>query len=136
MVCVFPQDCTNRRHSRLPEIIISSVANAMYVSSPKHYMSLGRSYPPYEAMYRASERKSVVTTKAAPLKIVAPTSSVVCVILMPHFIKYRMRTSYKRLRHTNSRYNGAASVALRRVARKRDGQSAARVVRIGGGIRS
>eukprot|EP00965_Chrysotila_dentata_P261967 6214426-Pleurochrysis_carterae.AAC.1 len=59
----------------------------------------------------------------------------VCVILISQFIQYRMRTSYERLCHTNSRYGGAASVALRRVARGPDSWNhAARLRKIGGGI--
>eukprot|EP00965_Chrysotila_dentata_P184378 6086788-Pleurochrysis_carterae.AAC.1 len=42
--------------------------------------------------------------------------------MISQFIQYRMRTTYKRLRHTNPRYGGAASVALRRLASGECGQ--------------
>eukprot|EP00965_Chrysotila_dentata_P201472 6180587-Pleurochrysis_carterae.AAC.1 len=48
-----------------------------------------------------------------------------------------MRTSYERLLHTNRRYGGSASVALRRIARDGpDSQNAARLRKIGDGMSS
>eukprot|EP00965_Chrysotila_dentata_P240495 6203748-Pleurochrysis_carterae.AAC.9 len=50
------------------------------------------------------------------------------------FIQHRMRTIYKRLRHTNCRYGGAASLALRRLASGACGQTEAPCGRFGAGI--
>eukprot|EP00965_Chrysotila_dentata_P022630 749703-Pleurochrysis_carterae.AAC.2 len=54
------------------------------------------------ALYGRANRKSIVRPEVAPSKIGASTSIVIC-----QFIQYRMRTSCKRLRHTNARYGGA-----------------------------
>ena len=58
----------------------------------------------------------------------------VYVIMMSQFIQYRMRTIYERLRRTNRRYGGAASVALRRLASGACGQIEALCGRFGAGM--
>eukprot|EP00965_Chrysotila_dentata_P139899 4624816-Pleurochrysis_carterae.AAC.1 len=60
------------------------------------------------ALYGRSKRKSVGLLEMVPLRSAPPTSGI--------FIQYRMRAIYERLGHTNRKYGGAASVALRRLA--------------------
>eukprot|EP00965_Chrysotila_dentata_P173709 5734615-Pleurochrysis_carterae.AAC.1 len=51
--------------------------------------------------------------------------------MISQFIQYRMRTIYERPRHTNRRYGGAASGALRRLASGACGQIEALYGRFG-----
>eukprot|EP00965_Chrysotila_dentata_P004948 162051-Pleurochrysis_carterae.AAC.1 len=85
------------------------------------------------APYGRSNRKSIGSPEAVPLRSAPSTSGNVNISM---FLQYRMRTSYEGLRHKNRRYGGAASVALRLLARGLDSQNAARLRRIGGGMPS
>eukprot|EP00965_Chrysotila_dentata_P205141 6182773-Pleurochrysis_carterae.AAC.1 len=54
--------------------------------------------------------------------------------MISQFIQHRMRTIYERLRDTNRRYGGAASVTLRRLASGACGEIETPCGRFGAGI--